>query len=160
MNAHKKPGHPADRRACAQFAREQRARFPQLHGGWTRAQWNHIVMQAAENKLALLTKARREQQRAAIKNKPKSPRPEGDNTSQGERHATNVCDDIEQQITGRRRQFQLAEIGLTQQATNSTCVTARRGGQRSFSEQQREHAEMVRQVAANRRDPLLAGVYS
>jgi hypothetical protein len=58
-----KPGHPADRRACAQFAREQRARFHQLHGGWTRKQWNHNVMQAAENKLALLTKARREQQR-------------------------------------------------------------------------------------------------
>ncbi len=55
-----KLGHPADRDACAKFAREQRARFPSLHGGWTRSQWNHQVAQAAANKLAILTKARRE----------------------------------------------------------------------------------------------------
>jgi hypothetical protein len=33
-------------------------------------------------------------------------------------------------------------------------------GLEHWREQRREHAELERQVAANRRDPLLAGVYS
>jgi hypothetical protein len=33
-------------------------------------------------------------------------------------------------------------------------------GLEHWREQQREHASLERQVAANRRDPLLAGVYS
>lgn len=55
-----KLGHPSDRQACAQFARANRARLPTLAGGWTRSQWNHQVSQATANKLAVMTRARKE----------------------------------------------------------------------------------------------------
>jgi hypothetical protein len=55
--------HPLDRLAAATFAKEQRARFPLLHGGWTRHEWNMQVAQAAHNKLSLLTKRRKEAER-------------------------------------------------------------------------------------------------
>lgn len=63
-----KQGHPSDRLACAKFAREQRARLPSLHGGWSRSDWNHQVSQAAANKLAILTQRRREAEREERRN--------------------------------------------------------------------------------------------
>lgn len=54
-----KYGAASDRATVARFAREQRARFPTLQGGWSRRLWNHAVQQACENKLAILTRARK-----------------------------------------------------------------------------------------------------
>jgi hypothetical protein len=56
-----KLGCPADRYQCAQFAKAQRSKFPQLHGGWTRSEWTRQVFIATRNRLAKLTKTRREQ---------------------------------------------------------------------------------------------------
>jgi hypothetical protein len=57
--ARKKLGSAADRAALAAFARQQRARFPTLIGGWSRSAWNHQISVAISNNLARMTRARR-----------------------------------------------------------------------------------------------------
>jgi hypothetical protein len=57
--ARKKQGSAADRAALAQFAREQRRRFPTLAGGWKYHEWNLQVQTAIDNNLARMTRARR-----------------------------------------------------------------------------------------------------
>jgi hypothetical protein len=57
--ARKKRGSAADRAALAAFARQQRARFPTLAGGWSYAAWNAQVQQAIHNNLARMIRARR-----------------------------------------------------------------------------------------------------
>jgi hypothetical protein len=57
--ARKKQGSAADRAALAQFARDQRKRFPTLQGGWSYSAWNAQVSQAIHNNLARMIRARR-----------------------------------------------------------------------------------------------------
>lgn len=53
-----KSGNPEDRAACAKFARDARAKFPELKGGFTRREWNLQVFVATKNRLTRLTRAR------------------------------------------------------------------------------------------------------
>jgi acyl-coenzyme A thioesterase PaaI-like protein len=59
QSARKKPGSAADRAALAQFARDQRARFGTLLGGWSYSAWNHQISVAIQNNLSRMTRARR-----------------------------------------------------------------------------------------------------
>lgn len=45
----KKIGHPAARKAAAALVRRSRARFHQLHGGWSRSEWNYQSKLAGRN---------------------------------------------------------------------------------------------------------------
>jgi hypothetical protein len=56
--ARKKQGSAADRAALAQFARDQRARFPTLAGGWKYHEWNLQVQTAIDNNLARMIRGR------------------------------------------------------------------------------------------------------
>jgi hypothetical protein len=57
--ARRKHGSAADRAALAAFARQQRARYGTLLGGWSRSEWNHQIAVSIANNLARMTRARR-----------------------------------------------------------------------------------------------------
>jgi hypothetical protein len=57
--ARKKLGSAADRAALAAFARQQRARYGTLLGGWSRSEWNHQIAVSIANNLARMIRARR-----------------------------------------------------------------------------------------------------
>jgi hypothetical protein len=57
--ARKKLGSAADRTALAAFARQQRARFPTLAGGWSYHEWNLQVSFAIANNLSRMIRARK-----------------------------------------------------------------------------------------------------
>jgi hypothetical protein len=57
--ARRKHGSAADRDALALFAKQQRARFGTLLGGWSYSAWNHQISVAIQNNLARMTRARR-----------------------------------------------------------------------------------------------------
>jgi hypothetical protein len=57
--ARKKQGSAADRAALAVFARQQRARYGTLLGGWSRSEWNHQIAVSIANNLARMIRARR-----------------------------------------------------------------------------------------------------
>jgi hypothetical protein len=57
--ARRKHGSAADRAALALFARQQRARYGTLLGGWSRSEWNHQIAVSIANNLARMTRARR-----------------------------------------------------------------------------------------------------
>jgi hypothetical protein len=59
QSSRKKLGSAADRAALASFARQQRARYGTLLGGWSRSEWNHQISVSIANNLARMTRARK-----------------------------------------------------------------------------------------------------
>jgi hypothetical protein len=88
---------------------------------------------------------------------PTSLRHEESDINEGANHATKH-DDQTEQINPGRRHHRASEIGLTQQATNSTCVTPRRDGATfaAIHEQTQESARSILRAAKETQESIQA----